>query len=73
MTDITQSYAEDLLGMGYTQDWVAKVLDSALVGYERLLHRVGEGEISRNRLSFETDMERRHRRLFSNTSWFKKW
>ena len=40
-------------------------------GYERLLFKVEKGEASRHRLSFESDMERRHKRLFMNTNWFK--
>ena len=71
MTQITAEYADNLLGMGYTQEWVKNVLDGAFRGYERLLHKVDQRETSRLRLSFESEMERRHKKLFMNNNWFK--
>ena len=47
--------------MGYTEEWVSKVLHSALLGYERLLAKVEKGQVPRHRLSFETDTQRRHK------------
>merc|ERR1711954_251038 len=71
MEEITAEYAGDLVGMGYTEEWVQRVLEGALLGYERLLARVSKGETSRHRLSHESDMVRRHKRLFLNNNWFK--
>ena len=49
MLEISCEYADDLLGMGYSQEWVERVVDKVLKGYERVLHKVHQGETTRNR------------------------
>ena len=53
-------YSVSLKGMGYTEEWVRKVVDSSLTGYDKLLYKVDNGEVKRNR------------RLFGNQEWFKQ-
>ena len=72
MTEITKEYIGDLKGMGYMEEWVKNVLDGALKGYERLLEKVEREETHRHKLSGEADTQRRHRRLFLSSTWYKK-
>ena len=37
MTEISKTYADELNGMGYRVEWVAKIIEKALTGYENVL------------------------------------
>ena len=71
MKEITSEYADDILGMGYQEERIRRVIDNVLKGYERLLFRVEKRETRRNKGSRETETSRRHRKLFGNTNWYQ--
>ena len=39
--DIIHRYMDNLTGMGYTLQWRTKVLKSTMIGYMKILQRVG--------------------------------
>ena len=55
---ILKQYMDDLAAMGYQFDWRRKILEKALIGYGRVLKKVGEGVTSRNRKRPETLLKR---------------
>ena len=57
--------------MGYKVEWVSKVLEKALTGYENVLGMVSRGETTRNRLGAKTAQQRRYKKLFQH-DWYKK-
>ena len=63
MFEISRDYADDLLGMGYPREWIEKILDKALTGYERVLRKVSLEETRRNRLGDDTKTSRRFKKL----------
>ena len=71
MKEITKDYADDLLGMGYQEEWIRRVIDNALKGYERLLFWVEKGETRRHKRSRDTETSRRHKKLFGKTNWYQ--
>ena len=71
MTEITRDYADDLLRMGYQEEWARRVIDNALKGYERLLFWVEKGETRRHKRAGDTETSRRHTKLFGKTNWYQ--
>ena len=71
MEEITKDYADDLIGMGYSPEWIEKIVEKALTGYENVLGKVERGETARNRPGKETAQSRRFKRLFAN-DWYKQ-
>ena len=57
--------------MGTRVEWVAKVVEKALTGYENVLGMVKRGETARNRLGAETAQKRRYKKLFEH-DWHKR-
>ena len=53
----------DLIAMGYTEDWRQKVLKSATTGYMRILGKVKSGELTRNRKGSDTLKTRGFKKL----------
>ena len=64
--NISVEYSDCLKGMGYSEDWIRKVVYSSLTGYERLLYKVDKGETGRNNLGEDTHTSRRYRHLLGN-------
>ena len=58
--------------MGYEPEWIEKILYKALKVYERVLHKVETGEMTRNRMGYQSAHTGRYKKLFGQTSWFTK-
>ena len=71
MEMITLDYMDRLTAMGYTEEWRARILEKAAIGYARILAKVEKGESSRNRKGPETLMKRRFKRLVGSSEWFR--
>ena len=69
--DITRTYMDNLCAMGYGQAWREMVLQSALTGYQRVLHQVKEGTTRSNRSGASTSRQRRFNRVCGAANWYK--
>ena len=67
--EILSTFMEDLKVMGYTEEWRAKVLRSATVGYMRILGKVEKGESLRNRKGTCTLTNKRFKKLVGIREW----
>ena len=63
MEEITKQYMDNLTSMGYSQKWREGILLAALTGYQRIIYKVGQGIVKRNRLGVDTYAKRRFQRL----------
>ena len=70
--EVLTEYMDNLIGMGYDEDWRTKVLSSSIKGYRRILGQVREGKTQRNREGASTRTSRRWGRLMGPSTWFKK-
>ena len=70
---VIMSYMDELTASGYNQKWKENVLYSAVKGYENVLKKVREGKWCRNRNGFNTEKERRARKLVGRATWFKSY
>ena len=69
---ITREYAEDLRGMRYEEEWVARVLMAAIKGYCKILDKAKNGMVRRNRSGKSTRTQRRFKKLVGPSSWFQR-
>ena len=69
--DALITYMDNLIGMGYREEWRMKVIKSTLLGYERILTKVDRGESVRNREGSSTRTTRSWKRLMGPNTWFK--
>ena len=69
--EVLIEYMDNLLGMGYTEEWRTKVLRSTFLGYERVMQKVDRGETQRNRDGKSTRTLRRWKVLMGQSTWFK--
>ena len=65
-------YSDMLSANGYCEEWRRKVLQKAMIGYQRILLRVDEGKTWRNMLGKETRMKRRAKKLTGKANWFRE-
>ena len=68
---ITKSYMDNLCAMGYSQKWREEVLQSALTGYQRILHKMEQGVTRRNRKGIDTYAKRRFQKLCGIAEWYR--
>ena len=61
----------ELAAMGYSLHWRQKVLNSAMIGYNRVLARVANDQTDRNRKGAATLTNRRFQKILGNTEWFR--
>ena len=61
----------DLAAMGYPVTWRAKVLRSAMTGYNRTLKKVQQGQTTRNRKGQATLANRRFKKLLGEKEWYR--
>ena len=66
---ITKAFMDNLIAMGYPEEWRQEILRKALVGYMRVLRRAQNGETMRNRMGTMTSMSRRYKKLCGQTDW----
>ena len=57
--------------MIFWEEWIKRIIDNALKGYERLLFWVEMGETRRHKRSRDTETSRRHKKLFGKTNWYQ--
>ena len=69
--DALITYMDNLIGMGYREEWRMKVIKSTLLGYERILTKVDRRESVRNREGSSTRTTRSWKRLMGPNTWFK--
>merc|ERR1711954_285231 len=62
---------DELDAMGYTLEWRQKVLQSAITGYMRILHKEECGGTPRNRKGADTLKTRRFKKLVGISEWFR--
>ena len=70
--EILIEYMDNLIGMGYEEEWRVKVLSSSLKGYRRILKLVEKGNTERNRQGASTRTSRRWKKLMGPSTWFKR-
>ena len=58
--------------MGYSREWIRKVLDKALVGYERILFKTEKGLTNRNRVGKDTSFVRRYKKILKHKTGSRK-
>ena len=68
--DILKTFMDDLSAMGYSKMWRKKVLESSMKGYMRVMRKVRNGEVSRNREGYMTKSHRRYKKLCEKTEWY---
>ena len=64
-------FTGDMLGSGYTTEWIGKVVRSATKGYMRILGLEEKGMTARNRAAADTATKRRFGKLCGKKSCFK--
>ena len=69
--EITTDYMDELGGSGYNGNFRWNVLNSAIVGYERVLDLARKNLTFRNREGYTTKMSRRVKKLCGKSDWFK--
>ena len=69
--EVLMTYMEELETGGYNEGWRSKVLESAVVGYERILRSEITGQGYVNRPETHTKLKRRWNKLVGKHSWFK--
>ena len=69
--EVLMTYMEELEARGYKEDWRSKVLESAMVGYEKMLRSEKTGQGYVNRPESHTKLKRRWNRLVGKHNWFK--
>ena len=69
--DILETFMDELAEMGYGLDWRKRVLVSSIRGYMRVLRKVENGEVTRNREGYMTKGHRRYKKFCGKTEWFE--
>ena len=69
--DFIRRYMDNLTGMGYPLQWRTKVLKSTMIGYMKILQRVEDGEVKRNRMGKDTVLRNRFKKLVGDQYWYR--
>ena len=69
--NITTEYMNELGGSGYNGNFRQNVLNSTIVGYERVLDLARENLTFRNRAGYKAKMVKRVKTLCSKSDWLK--
>ena len=69
--NILVTFMDELSAMGHPLEWRLKILHSSIKGYMRVLKKVEDGVVTRNRQGYTTNTHRRFKKLCGKTVWFE--
>ena len=72
INNILEEYIQELSSSGYPEDLIRKHLLSAIVGFERKLERVKNGEQQMHRSGVKIKSNTRYKKLNDEDSWYNK-
>ena len=69
--NVIMTYMEELGAGGYSEDWRMRIIEAAIIGYERMWELEVKGQGFVNRPDYHTKLKRRWGKLVGKQNWFK--